>query len=207
MTDRRIGVEGVVVQQARVAGLRDEPLDVLIHPAEVAPVVRERDHELQAELVGLCDHVVEVLEPRRSLVDDRLARSGVVVLELDAFLVLVHEAPRPDDVEALRRGGVQDVVDHQLRLVDQVVVVRSGETEEPAVQSQVRTDLLHEVAAAAVEPADPPRPVRIEGAVAAARAERRPTRAARRVGMRSRRPGDQRSSRERNDRERDTRAQ
>jgi hypothetical protein len=134
------------------------PADVLVHPAEVVPVVHERDHEPEAQLAGLGDRVVEPLEAVRPVVVRRPARSRIPVLKVDALLGAaadvrravvqvadVERAPDPHDAETLRVRGLEHVVDHEGRLVDQVVLVRAGEAELRTSQPEVGADALDEL--------------------------------------------------------------
>ena len=160
--DHGIGVEAVVV--ARRAGRAQvAPAHVLVDAAEVVPVVDERDHEPQAELAGLRDDVVELPDPVRPVVVRGPARGGVPVLEVDALLrpaadprravrgvADVERAPDAHHVEALRLRGLEQVVDHERRLVDRVVVVRAGEPELAAVEPELRPGALDEAAVVVV---------------------------------------------------------
>ena len=143
LADGGVGIELVVVLQTL-------PAHVLIHAAELVIVIDERDHELQVELPGLVDHVVELLEAVGAIVEGGLR--AVPVMKVDAVVraidgvraVLVadiYKAPGAHRVEVLGGGGRQDVVDHELRRVHQVVVVGPGRAKRPA--------LVHEAAAGA----------------------------------------------------------
>ncbi len=148
LPDAPVGVEVVVVVEPC-------PLDVLVHAAEVGPVVGEGDDQAQALLARLGDDVVELLQAAGAVVVRRPPRLGVPVLDVGVVLGVpdrvgvtrhadVEPAPRADDVESVRRGLLQHRVGHHPRLVVQVVVVGAGEAERAAADLEVVALALHE---------------------------------------------------------------
>lgn len=77
----------VVSVQVVVVGAA-APAHVLVHATQRAPVVGERDDELDALVAGGLDDLVEVLQPVGAVVV-RGSRA-VPVLEVDAVLLVVH---------------------------------------------------------------------------------------------------------------------
>ena len=139
LADGRVGVELVVISKAA-------PLDVLVHAAELVVVVDEGEDELEVELAGLVDDVVEHLEAVGSVVEGGLG--AVPVVEVDAVVgavdgvgaVLVadiEEGPGTHGVEVLGGGAGEDVVDHELRGVLEVVVVGAGDAEGLAAMEEL----------------------------------------------------------------------
>src|SRR5690606_10524284 len=80
LPDAVVRIELVVLRQA-------VPAQVLVHAAEVAPVVGEHEHQRQAPCARFVQDPVEALEAIRPVIVGWAARHRVPVLEVDALLV------------------------------------------------------------------------------------------------------------------------
>ncbi|OQA61933.1 MAG: hypothetical protein BWY39_01943 [Spirochaetes bacterium ADurb.Bin269] len=143
----RIGVEifGLLKFEPALPGRR------LLDPAEIAPVVVEGDHELDAALACFGNSIVEALEcvldafdvfllfgyaeGARRILGRRLGHAvDVVVAVLTRHAV--HEAPYAKYAEVHRLRVIEHVGQHFVRFVVHVVVVRSGKPERLAVEHE-----------------------------------------------------------------------
>src|SRR5687767_12514337 len=102
LLDHRIGVEAVVVPDLSVWRADVAPTHILVHPAEIIPIVDEGDHQLESQLASLVNDVIQMFEPCGAVVVSGRASRGIPVLEIDTI-----RGP------AYRRRGIVRIADIQ----------------------------------------------------------------------------------------------
>src|SRR6185369_217661 len=151
---------------ARVAievRMRGEPVpsEVLVHPAELVPIVGQHQHEFDAHSSRFGQRVVEPAEAGRAVIEDRVLPDGIPALEpKSAFRAVavdtthaavqraaVDEGPSSHDSDAHRARAFEHVVDHRPRRIGEVVVVRAREAQRLPFQFEVRAWMTAEVEA------------------------------------------------------------
>ena len=144
LADRSIGVELVVVLRSGA------PPDVLVHPAEIMPVVGQGHDELDPQIVGFGDRQIQVGQAGNGgVVVGRGAGACVQGLKEETVSAGgLAKDPHADDLQIAVRYRLQNLIHRWGIRIHQRIGIGAPETEGRAFQRQHSIRRLNEIALA-----------------------------------------------------------